>query len=670
MPKRYNRRPEPKTENYGASPLPVDRPAAIYYRQSTDAQIGNINTTLQTVDMFEHLVRQGWSPDAILMIDMDAGVSGSKKISERPGLSHVMDLIESGQISLVAAQDVDRFFRDVTQIQVNIFIDACKRNQVCILTPRMLYDFNHVTMGPYHMKIFRDEAQHAADYLEYFIKGRLQASIAHLHGQGQWAGRMIVVGYMVDMRLKLPDGTKNPDYRRYVPFEPCADVVRAYFALFKRFNRNLQKTYDHIEQYGPFFPDDVEAQTPDGFRTTMVIKNRSKHTGRLMPSWTSIAQLFTNVVYIGHWVHRGAIVGFYNHQPIVDEDLFMVAFNALSAVDFYGDPNPAYQPYRPVIRHDRAERQIPPPAYGGLVFSDSLPNHPHRRLNTIWNCYHKMYQYVLKGEKHRVVEFSILAHTIEQIIDAMLLERLKATTVDEGAWQAALASSQNSGFAEVRRIEGDIRGAERAKLAILENMKTLQHPDVLRSLESSYAAQEREIERLRIELEELRSNTRERQVLEDARPILDKIITRWAAVPNPSKRALFEALAHYATCNRLDEVRRVMTVTWRDGSETSTEFRHGIIRNHWTRAELEQLRDMIDSARPQVEILKAFPKWNWNTMVRQYADHFTTDGRFVPYYKGEKKYPYRCYWHDTEEYRAELLVPLLSSDTLRPVLDD
>ncbi len=85
MAKRYNRRPEPKTESYGTSPLPVERPAAIYYRQSTDAQIGNINTTLQTVDMFEHLVRQGWSPDTILMIDMDAGVSGSKKISERPG---------------------------------------------------------------------------------------------------------------------------------------------------------------------------------------------------------------------------------------------------------------------------------------------------------------------------------------------------------------------------------------------------------------------------------------------------------------------------------------------------------------------------------------------------------------------------------------------------------
>jgi len=119
------KRPEPKTADpYRSEALPTDRPAAIYYRQSSDAQIGNINTTLQTVDMFEHLLRQGWAKDSIAMIDMDAGVSGTTKISERIGMSRLMELIESGEISLVAAQDVDRFFRDITQIQTNIFIDA------------------------------------------------------------------------------------------------------------------------------------------------------------------------------------------------------------------------------------------------------------------------------------------------------------------------------------------------------------------------------------------------------------------------------------------------------------------------------------------------------------------------------------------------------------------
>ena len=50
-------------------------------------------------------------------------------------MSQLYDLIESGEIGLVAAQDVDRFFRDMTQIETNIFIDACRRNNVQVLTP-------------------------------------------------------------------------------------------------------------------------------------------------------------------------------------------------------------------------------------------------------------------------------------------------------------------------------------------------------------------------------------------------------------------------------------------------------------------------------------------------------------------------------------------------------
>src|SRR5512136_553801 len=123
------KRPEtPSSDPYKAQPLPTHRPISVYYRQSSEGQIGNISTTLQTVDMVEHLERLGWIRERILMIDMDAGISGTKKIRERPGMSRMFDLIESGQVGAVAAQDVDRFFRDVTQIETNIFIDSCKRN--------------------------------------------------------------------------------------------------------------------------------------------------------------------------------------------------------------------------------------------------------------------------------------------------------------------------------------------------------------------------------------------------------------------------------------------------------------------------------------------------------------------------------------------------------------
>jgi hypothetical protein len=141
--------------------------------------------------------------------------------------------------------------------------------------------------------------------------------------------------------------------------------------------------------------------------------------------------------------------------------------------------------------------------------------------------------------------------------------------------------------------------------------------------------------------------------LEHARPVLDKIIAHWQIVPAANKRELFEALARHVIVNRLDEVRRQMTIHWRDGSESRAIFRWGDFRQHWSKAELEQLREMVDAARPQWEILKAFPHWNWHTIACRYLQHFTPDRRFTPYYKGEKKYPYRYTWYDTDEYKAE-----------------
>ena len=103
--KQTYRRPEKENNDpYRSEPLPVDRPAAIYYRQSTDVQIGNINTTLQTVDMFEHLVRQGWSRDSIIMIDIDDFKSYNDTFGHLEGDALLRNL---GQIFKKQLREVD-----------------------------------------------------------------------------------------------------------------------------------------------------------------------------------------------------------------------------------------------------------------------------------------------------------------------------------------------------------------------------------------------------------------------------------------------------------------------------------------------------------------------------------------------------------------------------------
>jgi len=54
------KRPEVPIDPYKAQALPLGRPAAVYYRQSSEGQIGNVMTTLQTIDMIEHLLDRGW----------------------------------------------------------------------------------------------------------------------------------------------------------------------------------------------------------------------------------------------------------------------------------------------------------------------------------------------------------------------------------------------------------------------------------------------------------------------------------------------------------------------------------------------------------------------------------------------------------------------------------
>src|SRR5258707_6956157 len=149
--RKYIKRVEPTSnDSHSPSRLPTDRPVAVYYRQSSDAQVGNISTAMQTIDLPDYLKRLGWTEDKIILIDNDAGISGTTKIDERPGMRKLFDLIIDGSIGAVACQDEDRLFRDLTQIQVNIFIQACLESNVQVVTPSVTYDFAHATMGTFH----------------------------------------------------------------------------------------------------------------------------------------------------------------------------------------------------------------------------------------------------------------------------------------------------------------------------------------------------------------------------------------------------------------------------------------------------------------------------------------------------------------------------------------
>ncbi len=659
------KRPEtPPSDPYKAQPLPTHRPISVYYRQSSEGQVGNISTTLQTVDMVEHLEHLGWERDRILMIDMDAGISGTKKIKERPGMSRVFDLIENGQIGAVAAQDVDRFFRDVTQIETNIFIDACKRNNVLVLTPNMVYDFAHPALGQAHVKMFREEAQRAADYLEYQIRGRLVRSRHWWSERGVWTGRKIAPGFMVDTRKFLPDGTPNPPKGKFVRFDLWAVVVLAYFLLFRAKDGNLEQTWQHIEREGPCFPDVSEDQIPDGFVWRTHLRRRSAITGKLVPSMAGLHYLLTNVVYIGHWVHKQAIVCWDNHEAIIPLDLFMYAYNRLSPTDFLGDPNPNYVPYRPWIRHDKAERQCEPPTYSYLVYSDDLPEQPHKKLVSVWNTWAGRYQYQLTQPPYKTNVWNVRAHIVDKVVDRLLLDRLKATRIDEAAWQAALSSMEHGDHAEIRRLETAIRQAKQTKDNLIASLGMLNNPEMIRRTQARYETADAEIAMLTAELERVRASKRHSLSVVKARPALEQVIARWDEVPRTERRALFEGFAEHISITKLSRSTKRITIAWRDGSTSSYEIARESRGYFWEEDDLQQLRQMVERNADQVEILRAFPQYTWRALQERYAYNFG-HGHWPKTYTGERPYNRHTRWVDTAEAKAEAQLKASTASTGR-----
>ena len=114
------------------------------------------------------------------------------------------------------------------------------------------------------MQMFREQVQRAADYLEFFVKGRLFNAREYLNMQGQWTGTPIILGYMID-NCRQVNGLNNPNFRKYVRYEPYCDVVLEYYQLYKRFNGNLKRTWEHIEEFGPFIPEFEANPIPPGF---------------------------------------------------------------------------------------------------------------------------------------------------------------------------------------------------------------------------------------------------------------------------------------------------------------------------------------------------------------------------------------------------------------------
>ena len=107
------KRPEQPIDPYKAQPLPLGRPAAVYYRQSSEGQIGNISTTLQTIDMIEHLLEAGakisaYDPEASDNVQTQMGFPIEYATDQYAALEHADALLICTEWSAFRNPDFER----------------------------------------------------------------------------------------------------------------------------------------------------------------------------------------------------------------------------------------------------------------------------------------------------------------------------------------------------------------------------------------------------------------------------------------------------------------------------------------------------------------------------------------------------------------------------------
>jgi hypothetical protein len=594
--------------------LPLDRPVSAYYRQSTLAQVGNVSTAIQTIDMPEYLKRLGWPEDKIILIDMDEGVSGSKKIDERQGMSVLFELISEGKIGAVACQDEDRLFRDVTQIQVNIFIEACRAAHVLVLTPSMVYDFANELTGVFHARQFRFKCEMAAEYINAVIRGKLHKAKRRLQMEGRWAGGSVPTGFMVDMRRTLPDGSKNDNWRRLVPFEPYAEIVNQYFQLFLEYAGNVRTTVRHIHEHGPYYPDPQTCKPPDGFRALYRLHRYGKG---YCPGRTGLLVLLTNAAYIGHWAVNDVIVRWNNHPAIVPVDVFTRAFNYRSEFTLDGRPNPHYHPVQEHARPSCEEdRTVERPLCSGMLISKS--DGEWRNVGTDWVKPEKHYAYVLRC-KNPTKEYvwSKTAAYIDEAVAKLLLRKL-LVTFNSTAWDEALSEFSNSYDVARRRKLAQLAELERVMENQIASLDTLTNHEMIKAVQGRYEDTKREHARLTSELEATDDEARQMEVMYALKQSCSPALENWPNQTRDEKRVVLGAFIKQIEATPVDGHGLHLVVCWRDGSSDEVTLPRQATRgNDWLPGETARLFELLGGGASQIEIAREFPDRKWRDIMNK-----------------------------------------------------
>jgi Resolvase, N terminal domain len=335
MRKIYQTLEEPEDDNQGITrTLRTHKPTAGYARRSpTYAKDKNKDKTqsreMQTEDLRIWTIVQGWREEDFHPYFADLGLSGTLRPDQRPDMLRLFDDIDAGKFdsgSVICYQE-NRLFRDETQIYYNQFIQKCKDHDVVVVAVSpylIMYDFRDDLLT----EMFRWKCKEAAEFIKRQVKGWMHPARERAAKQGLWAGLGdVAIGYVVDY------DPKSPTYKRLIPYEPHARIVRWLFDRFMELCGDMTKLRCELVASPvvfPPFPSDMDARN--------LTKNRiMTYSNGSLRTRSALESILTNRTYIGWRVVKGHVVKKDSQDPIVDRDVFEFAFSRLTNCTLDGE---------------------------------------------------------------------------------------------------------------------------------------------------------------------------------------------------------------------------------------------------------------------------------------------------------------------------------------------
>lgn len=316
-----------------------DRMAFVYQRLSTHEQTKKSQFSIERQDALRTMAKRdgykthladeeikelknshkygGYFVDGQVWVEQrDLGISGTLDKDERPGLAQLVELIEKGMVGRVYVAEISRISRDQTLISGFAFGELCKNQDVRIVTPVMELDLRN----DMHMRMYRYEIDRAAEELKtitYRLHGARDLKAAH----GLYAGGSVPPGYVLDADGMI-DGERNPNYQKYKPYEPHAEVVQLVFDRLALPGETPKTVAIYFRDNGIAFPPLPEEIAAVPANTTSFCNSRQNPDRSYPISRTRIASIARNPAYIGWWFFGGDLISRNNHPAIIDEEKF------------------------------------------------------------------------------------------------------------------------------------------------------------------------------------------------------------------------------------------------------------------------------------------------------------------------------------------------------------